>query len=287
MKISEWESENLINGFIDARVVGRGLDGRTEKAYRLDLEQFYIWAGQRKETGERTGERNLGSEMEGYLSYLAGETSLRPATIYRKHTVLGLHLLYLAEQGVSVGCGPLKNRALAERRQDPEKMNGSSLLSKKEVDAFFQAISREYEELDSDFRRQVCLRDLVMMKLLFYHGIEISRLLLLEESDYNRATAVLTVWEKQEKQQLVRLFSKTLQEQMDQWLNEHEHFERGNEYDRRLFLSKLGRPLSMKMVIEIFDKYRTLAGIEKGCTPKDLKRSMKRYARETVMEQCG
>ena len=43
----------------------------------------------------------------------------------------------------------------------------------------------------------------------------------------------------------------------------------------------------MKMIIEIFEKYRALAGIERECTPKDLKGSMQRYAREVVMEQCG
>ena len=49
-----------------------------------------------------------------------------------------------------------------------------------------------------------------------------------------------------------------------------------------MFLSKLGKPLSMKMVTNIFDKYRVLAGIEKECTPKDLKGSFGRYAEEVV-----
>jgi hypothetical protein len=49
----------------------------------------------------------------------------------------------------------------------------------------------------------------------------------------------------------------------------------------------MGKPLSMKMVIRVFDKYRVMAGIEKECTPKDLKRSMKNYAQELMMERCG
>ena len=43
----------------------------------------------------------------------------------------------------------------------------------------------------------------------------------------------------------------------------------------------------MKMITNIFDKYRELAGIEKEATPKDLKGSMKRYAEELMMEWCG
>ena len=71
---------------------------------------------------------------------------------------------------------------------------------------------------------------------------------------------------------------------MEDLLNEHEYFEQDEQYSNRLFLSKLGRPLSMKMVINIFDKYRMLAGIEKECKPKDLKNSLGRYAEELVWE---
>jgi site-specific recombinase XerD len=73
---------------------------------------------------------------------------------------------------------------------------------------------------------------------------------------------------------------------MEEWQNEHRWFEReGAEiYEGRMFISKMGRPLSMKMIINIFDKYRELAGIEKVCKPKDLKNSLGRYARDMVIE---
>ena len=53
-----------------------------------------------------------------------------------------------------------------------------------------------------------------------------------------------------------------------------------------LFLSKYGKPLSMKMVINLFEKYRVMARIEKECTPKDLKNGFGRYAEEVVRERC-
>ena len=72
------------------------------------------------------------------------------------------------------------------------------------------------------------------------------------------------------------------------WLAERERIKSDGQYRERLFLSKFGKPLSMKMVIKIFDKYKELAGIEKEVTPKDLKEScMKQYARDLVMEMCG
>lgn len=47
-------------------------------------------------------------------------------------------------------------------------------------------MNREYKELGSEFRRRVCLRDMVMMELIFFHKIEISQLLQMEVSDYQQ-----------------------------------------------------------------------------------------------------
>ena len=97
-------------------------------------------------------------------------------------------------------------------------------LSRKEVDAFFRAIRREAEEVDSDFRRRLCLRDHVMMGLLFYHGIEISQLLKMETSDYDRRKGILFIRKKKEKGYSVQLFSREIRGQMEAWLDEHEYF---------------------------------------------------------------
>ena len=217
--------------------------------------------------------------MEEYLNYLSREKERRFSTVCRKHLVFGYYLSYLKAEGVIKG-----NRELVLPKQ-LKKASVDTFLTKGEVDAFFQAIDREYTELDSDFRRRVCLRDQVMMKLLFYHRIEISELLRMEVLDYNRKTAVLAIRRKKEKGCSVYLYSRDLQKQMGQWLDEHGYFEHGGIYDSRMFLSKLGKPLSMKMVTNIFDKYRVLAGIEKECTPKDLKNSLGRYGEEMVRER--
>lgn len=302
---------NKIEDFISAQVISRGLDERTAKAYRMDLEKFYFWLEEHEpedvkaveasqEDARRSEERDaaaqnqqpdsaIGStksaetgweaQMENYLEYLSREKGLRYSTIYRKQRVFGYYLAYLLSQGVLEQYRPLQPLG------PPREASVDTLLTKKEVEAFFHAIDREYEELDSDFRRRVCLRDQVMMELLFYHGLEISELLRLEVSDYNQKTATLTIRRKREKDRTEYLFSRILQKQMNEWLSEHVYFEHGGLYHNRMFLSKLGKPLSMKMVINIFDKYRVMAGIRKVCKPKDLKNSLGRYAEEMVREQ--
>ena len=274
--VREWNSNQLIDGFISRQVVQRGLDERTAKAYRLDLEHLHEWLSLDFPVQKDKWE----GKIEAYLEYLSSEKKRRPSTLYRKQKVFNYYLSYLSAQGIIGKTRPLKSHYIKKASQK------EALLTKKEIDAFFQAINREYINLDSDFRKRVCMRDQVMMGLLFYHGIEISELLRLQVKDYDRKTAILTIKKKNGKDYPVYLFSKTLQGQMIRWLDDHEYFEWGAGYDEWMFLSKLGKPLSMKMITNIFDKYRKLAGIKKEVTPKDLKSSMKRYAEELMMEWC-
>lgn len=271
------DSHDTIQGFVTSQVLKRGLDERTEKAYRLDLEHLHDWI-------QSQGNGHVDeTAVEKYLDYLQKEKKLKYSTITRKYRVFRYYLEYLEGQGHLSGCRPISCPAMA----GGEVGKTDNELSRAEVDSFFMALNREYENLDNAFRRRVCLRDSVMMELLFYHGIEISELLRLEVSDYNLKTGVLNIRGKREKERAEYLFSRELRQKMERWIGEHGYFERDNEFHNVLFLSKIGKPLSMKMVILVFDKYKDIAGIEKESTPKDLKRSMKRYAREMVVERCS
>lgn len=271
------ESCDTIQGFVTSQVLKRGLDERTEKAYRLDLEHLHAWIRNRDQGHVDE------TAVEEYLDYLMKEKKLKYSTVTRKYRVFRYYLEYLEGQGHLPGYRPISCPKAVNREDD----KGDNELSRAEVDSFFMALNREYENLENEFRKRVCLRDNVMMELLFYHGIEISELLRLEVSDYNLKSGVLTIRGKREKERGEYLFSRELRQKMEQWIGEHGYFEKSNEYDNVLFLSKIGKPLSMKMVILVFEKYKVMAGIEKESTPKDLKRSMKRYAREMVVERCS
>ena len=218
--------------------------------------------------------------IENYLGYLVREKKLKYSTISRKYRVFGYYLKHLAVNG-SIRGGYDVNCPISVKQENKRK---DHKLSRSEIDAFFMTLNQEYDNLDNEFRKRICLRDGVMMELLFYHGIEISELLRLEVSDYSIKTGNLIIRGKRGKQRSEYLFSRELRQKMEQWIDVHEYFEKENAYHNVLFLSKIGRPLSMKMVILVFDKYRVMAGIEKTCKPKDLKNSFERYAKEMLRE---
>lgn len=283
------ELKNLTEEFIRSRVAGNGLDQRTEKAYRMDLGLFCAWVEQ-VENGslEKTfGQGVLEDWMDKYLDYLKREKELSFSTLYRKNRVLSYFLSYLTEKKILAGCRKLKSVGKADKMGE-KAASLQMLLSKKDADAFFAAMNREYEQLSSEFRRRICLRDMVMMELLFYHKIEISELLQIEIMDYCGENGELIIRRKKGEEIHIRLYSQELMKKIGLWLDERKAFPVNQEYAYRMFISKLGKPLSMEMLIQIFDKYRKLAGIEKKFTPKDLKESsMKQYAKELMMEQCS
>ena len=61
--------QNLTEKFINTQVVGRGLDGRTAKAYRIDLDLFFRWLESGRQ--ENVEEEGLERKMEIYLKYLS------------------------------------------------------------------------------------------------------------------------------------------------------------------------------------------------------------------------
>ena len=54
-KVSDKKQNDFIDSFITNQVIGRGLDKRTEKAYRLDLEHFYAWMQEMKDSSPADG----------------------------------------------------------------------------------------------------------------------------------------------------------------------------------------------------------------------------------------
>ena len=133
-----------------------------------------------------------------------------------------IYSIYLTVEGQLPDCHAIL--CLAPAAQENQKAETG--LSRAEIDTFFAALNSEYENLDNEFRKRVCLRDCVMMELLFYHGIEISELLRLEISDYSLKTGILTIRGKRGKERSEYLFSRELRCKIECWIGEHGYFER-------------------------------------------------------------
>ena len=89
--------DNEIERFVQAQVRGKGLDERTEKAYRLDLEHLYRWL---EIQGKKTPDEK---DIERYLEYLLSEKGLKHS--YEK--IQGLLLLHGISYETGTGKKPM------------------------------------------------------------------------------------------------------------------------------------------------------------------------------------
>ena len=111
--VREWNSNQLIDGFISRQVVQRGLDERTAKAYRLDLEHLHEWLSLDFPVQKDKWE----GKIEAYLEYLSSEKKRLPSTLYRKQKVFNYYLSYLSAQGIIGKTRPLKSHYIKKASQ--------------------------------------------------------------------------------------------------------------------------------------------------------------------------
>lgn len=268
--------QQRIDAFLKSHVENKRLDGRTEKAYRGDLEQLARWLGMQK------AEEPLdGALLQIYLEQLVHQKQVKRSTIVRKYYVLRIFQQYMVE------LGEMTEHGLHMPELPQTQGTDAPTLSKKEVDELFRGIERYQASIETEFQRDICLRDKTMLKLLFYHGLDVSTIRLLQMDAYNREENLLYLKRKKQEIQVARIFAQDLQRDLNAWIDVRDKFQLDPEYEDYLFLSKLGRPISMQGMLKMFSKYRELTGIRESVTLKTLKRSMQQYAKDMMLEQLA
>ena len=129
-----------IEDFMSDQVLGRRLDERTAKAYRLDLEHLYQWS--QKQGIESMDEKTI----ENYLGYLVREKKLKYSTISRKYRVFGYYLKHLAVNG-SIRGGYDVNCPISVKQENKRKDHKLSRLrvtsDMRRVDHIFGNVGRQ------------------------------------------------------------------------------------------------------------------------------------------------
>jgi len=116
------------------------------------------------------------------------------------------------------------------------------------------------------------LRDYAILEVLYSGGLRVSELVGLNVSSVNWPRKELTVWGKGAKERIVLLGTPAM-EALRAYID-HGRPELANEKtSNALFLNRLGGRLTTRSVMNIMQKYRRLAGLEKRVTPHVLRHS--------------
>ena len=277
MRFALEEHKNLLQEFL-ADMRKSGYTPQTLRCYEADINRLLSWLSDNKK------EELNGNEADGFLSWLEKEGINKAVSINRKKISYGRYLEWLS--GTGKGLKEKESVISYQFHNIHHLYREPGCLSREEVDRFLEALDREYESLDSEFRRRVCLRDSVMFELLFYHSLDIGELVSMEAKDVDLEHRMFYTEGKDQRRKAYVLYSDKLYRKLREWKKERSAFVRDPRYKEKLFLTKLGTPVSMKFLVTVFEKYRELSGIKAEATPQFLKHSMKEYA-ESVMRERG
>lgn len=239
---------DLVESYIDALWMERGLAENTLAAYRTDLRGFASWLGERHRD-------LLTATRADVLEYLAGLAVAPPRSVARRLSSLRRFYQYL-----------MRDARMAEdpcaRVEAPHI--GRSLpitLSETEVEALLEA---------PDPGTREGLRDRAMLELLYATGLRVSELVNLTLGQINHQQGVVRVMGKGAKERLVPLGESAL-DWVERYLREGRPRLLAAGQGDALFPGPRGGAISRQAFWYAVKRYATKAHISKPISPHTLR----------------
>ncbi len=243
-------SEQLVDRFLDAIWMERGLSQNTLGAYRADLMTLGRRLSKRNKSIDKANKADL-------LAFIAQrvEDGAKPRSTARQLSSFRRFFRYIMREGL--------------RDSDPTAdiempRIGRSLpktLTEEEVDALLHAPNTD-EPLGH--------RDRAMLELLYATGLRVSELINLKQSQVNFNQGVLRIVGKGDRERLI-----PLGDEAQRWLRDFIDgprmeilLERQTEY---LFPTRRGDRMTRQAFWHIIKRYADKAGIEKKLSPHSLR----------------
>ncbi len=244
------KSEDLIDQFLDAIWMERGLSANTLGAYRADL--MTLWRG--------LGERNIAieqAERGDLLGFIARRVELgaKPRSTARQLSSFRRFYRYILREGLRA------NDPTADIEMPRIGRSLPKSLTEDEVESLLQAPLTD-EPLGH--------RDRAMLELLYATGLRVSELINLKQSQVNFNQGVLRIVGKGDRERLI-----PLGDESQRWLRDFIDgprmeilLERQTDY---LFPTRRGDRMTRQAFWHIIKRYATKAGIDKKLSPHSLR----------------
>ena len=242
------DDKSLIDQFLDALWLERGLSENTLSAYRSDLYSYADWLA--RASGELL--RSRPEDVLGYLATLTGKSSRTSA---RRLSALRRLFQYLARER-HIDHDPCA-RVAAPRSGRPLPKS----LTEEEVEKLLNA---------PDTSTAIGLRDRAMLEVLYATGLRVSELVGLQAGQVNLRQGVIRVLGKGNKERLT-----PLGDVASDWVEKFQRQGRAEllsaEPTPALFPSRRGRMMTRQTFWHTVKRYALQAGINKTLSPHVLR----------------
>ena len=230
-------------------LVERGLSPQTWVSYLEDLQAFFNYFSDKKDTSDL-----LETDLYEFLKF---ELSLGKSvsTALRRLSSTRSFYLFLKKEGYFIG-----NIPDIETPKKPKHL--PNCLSEEEIDKLLEA---------PDLTSPSGIRDRAMLETMYSSGLRVSELLNLKRGQVNLNKCIITVFGKGAKERKVPIAEYAV-EYIKKYINEVRN---KSEYKKSdyLFLNRSGNPLSRVYFFKKVREYAELAGIEMTISPHTLRHS--------------
>ncbi|WP_370278899.1 site-specific tyrosine recombinase XerD [Pontibacterium sp.] len=245
------ESEvRLIEQYLDAVWMERGLSENTLASYRRDLMQYAGWLQTR-------GHRLIGAgkeELQRHLAWRFAERVKASSTARLLSSLRGFYRYLVREKLIDTDPtllieSPKKGRSLPKT------------LTESDVESLLQA---------PDIGDPVELRDRAMLELLYATGLRVTELVTLQSSQVNLRQGVIRVMGKGSKERLVPLGEEAIGWVL-QYIRDGRPQLISDTTNEVLFPSRRGQQMTRQTFWHRIKRYAVVAGIDKPLSPHVLR----------------
>jgi len=240
--------EALVERFLDAIWMERGLSEHTLAAYRSDLTAYCRWLAARS-LGLTT------AQTPDLMQYLASHRNASARSTARRLSTLRRLYQYLARERVMERDPSAEVPAPRLGRTLPKSLteaNVERLLSAPDTEAVLG------------------LRDRAMLEVMYATGLRVSELVRLLGVQVNLRQGALRITGKGNKERVVPLGEVAIQ-WLERYLTQSRPALLGNATSQFLFVTQRGEPMTRQMFWHLIKRYARSAGIEHPLSPHTLR----------------
>lgn len=249
-RVPKSADQALIQDYVQALWMERGLSENTQASYKRDLNQFACWLNERGSQLDQADARAL----QTYLAWRITEQLRATSTSRQLSCLRGFYRYLLRDNLIAVDptlnlTNPKAGRALPKS------------LSEADVEALLAA---------PDIQTPLGLRDRTMLELLYGSGLRISELVGLEQEQMSLRSGLIRVIGKGDKERLVPLGDESI-EWLGRYLKQGRPLLLSQGNPATLFLSQRGVQMTRQTFWHRIRHWAQVAGIDKPLSPHVLR----------------
>lgn len=246
--------QEIIPRYLEFCRTQKRLDEKTLKAYRIDLRQF----SEHVSTDRSLDVSEISREMlECYIAMMHRE--YKPKTVKRKLASLKALFHYLEYEEIVV-TNPF-NRMRVKFREPVILPKTIPLFA---VEKFLTTMYKDYEGAITKGQKEVVLRDIAIIELLFATGMRISELCALTPEAVDMHDRTILIYGKGSKERRIQIGSDAVAEVLGNYAAIN--WEKMQIYGR-FFVNQEGLPVSDQSIRRMINRYAKKAGIGLHITP--------------------